>query len=141
MVGSRVVRSRLVSGFLLRVLGLSLVFHISNISRVRIHSVGHDLGPAIRKGNTVSSAGGSSVTGLILLKVSLAVVISHTISEVVLWWLDRLLSLVRGGVVWGRVIRSGLIWSRGIIRSRGVSSSRSHKGSNGKGALKNISEY
>ena len=83
MVGSRLVGSG-VSGLVLGVVSLTFVFNISNISGVSISDrVGHNLGTAIGKSNTVFTSGGISVTVLIGSERSTAVVISNSISVLV----------------------------------------------------------
>merc|ERR1719378_480872 len=60
--------------------GDSLIGDLSNISTVGISSVVVDnLGSAIRKSNSVGSRGGVSISILLLIKVSSAVVISYSI--------------------------------------------------------------
>ena len=83
MVGSRLVGSG-VSGLVLGVVSLTFVFNISNISGVSISDrVGHNLGTAIGKSNTVFTSGGISVTVLVGSERSTAVVISNSISVLV----------------------------------------------------------
>merc|ERR1711997_1000701 len=50
--GSRLIRS----GLIRFVMGLTLVFHISNISMLMISGIGDNLGSAIGKGNTIFSS-------------------------------------------------------------------------------------
>jgi hypothetical protein len=76
--------SSLVCGLVLRVSGLSLIRHISNIARVGIGNiVVDDLGPAVRKGNAVRTMGGITVPALIRGKVGTAVVVLDSISILV----------------------------------------------------------
>jgi hypothetical protein len=83
VVGSRLVGSG-VSGLVLGVVSLTFVFNISNISGVSISDrVGHNLGTAIGKSNTVFTSGGISVTVLVGSERSTAVVISNSISVLV----------------------------------------------------------
>ena len=83
MVGSRLVGSG-VSGLVLGVVSLTFVFNISNISGVSISDrVGHNLGTAIGKSNTVFTSGGISVTVLVGSERSTTVVISNSISKLV----------------------------------------------------------
>jgi len=78
-----VVRSRLL-GLIGSVVGLTLVFDISNIPRISIsYRVGDDLGTAIRKSHAVFSIGGITITVLILSKVGARVVISDSITILV----------------------------------------------------------
>jgi len=84
------------------IVSLSFVSYINNISRVSISSVvGHNLGAAIRKGNTVLSGGGIAIPVLVLGKVDTRVVISHSITILVDSWLIIRWLLVSGSwVVW-----------------------------------------
>ena len=83
MVGSGLVRSG-VSGLVLGVVSLTFVFNISNISSVGISNrVGHNLGTAIGKSNTVFTSGGISVTVLVGSERSTTVVISNSISKLI----------------------------------------------------------
>jgi hypothetical protein len=76
--------SSLVRGLVLGVSGLSFVCHISNIARVGISNiVVDDLGPAVRKGNTVRTTGGIAIPALIRSKVGTAVVVLDSISILV----------------------------------------------------------
>ena len=97
------------SGLVLRVVSLTLVFHISNISRVSISNrVGHNLGTAIGKSNTVFTSGGISITVLVGLESSTTVVISNSISI----------------LIDSRAIISRLMVSRGVVGSGFVSRGR-----------------
>ena len=84
-------------GFVLRILGHSFVLDISYVARVGIgHTVGDNLSPAIRKGNTVRPMGGIPVPVLVLAKVCSRIVVSYSIlicidSRCVCW-----------GGIWGR---------------------------------------
>ena len=98
-----------VSGLVLRVVSLTLVFHISNISRVSISNrVGHNLGTTIGKSNTVFTSGGISITVLVGLESSTTVVISNSISI----------------LIDSRAIISRLMVSRGVVGSGFVSRGR-----------------
>ena len=113
MVGSRFVGGRLVLfGMVGLVVGLSLVFDISNIAGVSIGNiVGNNLGPAIGKVDTVFTMGGISVTVLVGGEVGSRVVISNGISVVV----DSG-SLILGLLVVRRSMVSGLVsGSRGVV--------------------------
>merc|ERR1712142_1312986 len=69
------------------IVGFTLVVYISHISRISIGSVvGHNLGAAIRKTNTVLSSGGIAIPVLICSKVGTRVVISNSITVVVDSW-------------------------------------------------------
>ena len=106
MVGSGLVSgSRLV----FRVVSLTLVFHISNITSVGISNrVGHNLGTAIGKSNTVFTSGGISITVLVGLESSTTVVISNSVSI----------------LIDSRAIISRLMVSRGVVGSGFVSRGR-----------------
>ena len=81
VVGGRLVGR---SGVVGLVLGLSLVPDIGNVARVGIGNiVGHNLGAAIGKSNTVLPVGGVVITVLVLGKVGARVVISHSIAILV----------------------------------------------------------
>jgi hypothetical protein len=107
--------SSLVCGLVLRVSGLSLVGHISNIARVGISNiVVDDLGPAVGKGNAVGTTGGIAVPALIRSKVGTAVVVLDSISVLVDGGaiILGLLAMVSGG-------RSMVRGGRGMV-SRGM---------------------
>jgi len=81
-----VVRSRLL-GLIRSIVGLTLVFDISDISRVSISdSVGDNLGTTIGKGYTVFARGSITITVLVLLEVGTRVVISNSIAILVNSW-------------------------------------------------------
>merc|ERR1712042_395180 len=107
---------------------MSLVLDISNKSTItiRISSVGHNLGAAIRKGNSVTSGGRLGVRGLMLVEVGSRVVISDTIFKSVWLWGLIIVSwswLVSWGwVVWGW---SWVVWSRGSSWGSGGSGGQS----------------
>ena len=72
-------------GLILGVDGLTLVPDISDVARVAVGNVvGHDLGPAVGKGDAVLAVGGIAVTGLVVGKVGLGVVVGNTVVELVL---------------------------------------------------------
>merc|ERR1719320_988434 len=110
----------------LRVVGNSLVRHISNITVVVVSGVVHGLGPAIRKSNGVGSGDGTiAIRGLSSVEGSLGVVISNTILVGV--GLRSLLVLSRGVIGGSRlvgrgrgVVGSGLVHNRGGVVSRGM---------------------
>ena len=78
------------------VLGLSFVPHISNVAGVGISNrVGDNLGPAVGEVDAVLSVGGVTVTGLVLGKVGLGIVISDGVGVLVL---GRLIVLGLGSV-------------------------------------------
>ena len=80
------VRSRLL-GLIRSIVGLTLVFDISNVSRVSISdSVGDNLGTTIGKGYTVFARGSITITVLVLLEVGTRVVISNSITILVNSW-------------------------------------------------------
>ena len=119
-------RGRVV-GLGLRVLGNTLVFHISNIARVGISNVVCDnLGAAIGKGNTVLASSGISVPLLVLTKVSLGVVISNSVLisvhswSIISWLLVAMDWLVnhRGRVVHWSSVDNRLVdhWGGGVDR-------------------------
>ena len=111
MVGSGLVRSG-VSGLVLGVVSLTFVFNISNISRVGISNrVGHNLGTAIGKSNTVFTSGGISVTVLVGSERSTAVVISNSISVLV----DSRAIISGLSMVSGSVIGSGLVSGSSMV--------------------------
>jgi hypothetical protein len=136
VVGGGLVRSRSIGGLLGSVglvVGLTLVPHISDVSRVGISNVvGNNLGAAIGKVDTVLSGGGVVITVLVGGEVGSRVVISDSITVLVDSRAFILgFSVVRGsglvvgggrGVVgglsvvgWGRVVRSRLVGGgRGI---------------------------
>jgi hypothetical protein len=105
--------SNLVSGLVLGVLGNTLVAHISNIAGLVISNVvGDNLGPAVRKLDTVRSAGGISVALLVLAKVDLGVVVGNSVFVGVGGGLIilRLLISGPGGIRRGRVVcRTGRV--------------------------------
>merc|ERR1711997_774964 len=109
--GSWVIRS----GLIRFVMGLTLVFHISNISMLMISCMGDNLGSAIGKGNTIFS---SDYTIIILSflfgEISTGVFIFDTIfiSE---WPGGQFVLRSMVNRFW--VIGSG---SRGVVRGRGV---------------------
>ena len=115
--------SSLVGGLVLGVLGHALVPDISNIAGVTISNVvGHNLGTAVGKGNTVLAVGGIAVTGLVLLEVSLGVVVSDGIGVLVLG----------GLVIGGLLVGGGLVGGGGGISRAGlVGSGNSHGGKSG----------
>ena len=129
----RVVGSRLVGGRLV-LLGIALVPDIGNIARVGItNSVGHNLGAAIGKGNTVLAVGGIAVALLVGLEVGASVVISNSIAILVL---GGLLLVGRGRVVGGGGVGRGrVVGGRGVGSGRG-SNGGSHEGGEGKEGLK-----
>ena len=89
------------------VLGNTLVLDISNIARVGISNiVGHNLGAAIRKSNTVLAIGSIAIPVLIGSKVRARVVISDSISILV----DSRLIIRRLMVSW-----LGVVWSWGRL--------------------------
>ena len=118
-------------GLVFGILGLTLIFHISNIS-ILISGVSHNLDTAIRKVHTVGTAGGISVTGLRVGKVSTGVVILDSILIGVLGRDISVSWLMVGG---SRLVgRSGLVcrgWS--ICRCRGWRGRLVSKGNSGKG--------
>jgi len=118
-------------GLILGISCLTLVLNVSNIS-VLISMVRHNLDAAIRECNTVGTAGGISVTGLRVGKVSTGVVILDGILVGVLGRDISVSWLVVGG---SRLVgRSGLVgrgWS--ICRGRGWRGRLVSKGNSGKG--------
>ena len=111
MVGSGLVRSG-VSGLVLGVVSLTFVFNISNISRVGISNrVGHNLGTAIGKSNTVFTSGGISVTVLVGTERSTAVVISNSITVLV----DSRAIISGLSMVSGSVVGSGLVSGSSMV--------------------------
>ena len=113
-------RGRVV-GLGLRVLGNTLVSHISNIARVGISNVVCDnLGAAIGKGNTVLASSGISVPLLVLTKVSLGVVISNSVLISVHSWsiMDWLVNH-RGRVVHWSSVDNRLVDHWGGVVDRG----------------------
>merc|ERR1719320_2235485 len=130
--GLRVVRGGLGRsiGLGLRVVGNSLIGHISNITVVVVSGVVHGLGPAIRKSNGVRSSDGTiAIRGLSSVEGSLGVVISNTILVGVGL---RSLLVLSGGVVGGSrlvgrgrgVVGGGLVHNRGMVDNRGSVVSR-----------------
>merc|ERR1719320_1877644 len=116
--------------FGLRVVGNSLVRHISNITVVVVSGVVHGLGPTIRKSNGVGSGDGTiAIRGLSSVEGSLGVVISNTILVGVGL---RSLLVLSGGVVGGSrlvgrgrgVVGGGLVHNRGMVDNRGSMVSR-----------------
>ena len=93
------VRSRGL-GLIRSIVGLTLVFDISDISRVSIsYRVGDNLGTTIRKGNTVFTRGSITITVLVLSKVSTRVIISNSITILVnSWAIISGLMVSRGGM-------------------------------------------
>merc|ERR1711970_960327 len=83
----------------------SLILDISNIARVSVGNVvGHNLGAAIGKGNTILAVGGVAITGLVLAKVGTRVLISYAVLKGVDSW-----AIIGGLLVamdWGRVVGS-----------------------------------
>merc|ERR1719385_537350 len=97
--------------------GNSLIGDLSNISTVGISGVVVDnLGSAIRKSNSVGSRGGVSISALLLIKASSAVVISYSI----------LVSIDRGVII----DRLG-----SVSRSCGEGEGSSKEGGENKGSL------
>ena len=99
VVGGRVGRSLSMRGVggARAVVGLAGVGNISNIARVSIsHVVGHCLGAAVGQDNGVGSARGVTVALLILVEVSAAVLVVHTIFKGILCWHGLLLVLGLG---------------------------------------------
>merc|ERR1719320_731356 len=117
-------------GLGLRVVGNSLVGHISNITVVVVSGVVHGLGPAIRESNGVGSGDGTiAIRGLSSVEGSLGVVISNTILVGV--GLRSLLVLSRGVIGGSRlvgrgrgVVGGGLVHNRGGVVSRGMVDNR-----------------
>merc|ERR1719320_236992 len=117
-------------GLGLRVVGNSLIGHISNITIVVVSRVVHGLGPAIRKSNSVRSSDGTiAIRGLSSVEGSLGVVISNTILVGV--GLRSLLVLSRGVIGGSRlvgrgrgVVGGGLVHNRGGVVSRGMMDNR-----------------
>ena len=98
------------------VLGLSLVPDIGDISGVGIgNGVGDNLGATVGKVDTVLSVGGVAITGLVLGKVHLGVVISDGVSVLV-----HSRGIIAGlGLVGSRLVsRCWGICTRGISRGR-----------------------
>ena len=103
--------SGLVSGLGGFVVGLTLVSHIGNISRVSIGNVvGDDLGAAIGQVDTVFALGGVVVAVLVGGEVSASVVISNSIAV-----------LVDSGSVFGLLVGSGVVGS-GLVSGSGMGS-------------------
>merc|ERR1719361_693430 len=68
----------------LRVVGLALIPHISDVATVSVSDlVGDDLGPAVGKGNTVLAIGGIAIPVLVLTKVGARVAVLNTVLVVV----------------------------------------------------------
>jgi len=123
----------------LRVLGNTLVFHISNIARVGISNVvGDNLGAAVGKGNTVLASSGISVPLLVLTKVGLGVVISNTVLisvhswGIISWLLVAMDWLVnhRGRVIHWSCVDNRLVDHWGWVVDRGGMDNRlvNHRG-------------
>ena len=120
MVGSRLVGSG-VSGLVLGVVSLTFVFNISNISSVGISNrVGHNLGTAIGKSDTVFTVGGISITVFVGLEVSVCVVIIDSISVFIDCWsffvywslsVSWSWSMVSWGMYYWLVNNWGYVWS------------------------------
>merc|ERR1719320_328391 len=124
--GLRVVRGGLGRsiGLGLRVVGNSLVGHISNITVVVVSGVVHGLGPAIRKSNGVGSSDGTvAIRGLSSVEGSLGVVISNTILVGV--GLRSLLVLSRGVIGGSRLVGRGRgVVGGGLVHNRGMGDNR-----------------
>ena len=61
------------------VLGLAGVLHHGNIAAVSVNGVGHGLETTVGQGNVVLAVGVSTVTGLLVSEVVVAVVVLHGI--------------------------------------------------------------
>ena len=129
LVGSRLVGGGLVgSGLVLIVAGLTLVGHISDVARVGIgDGVGHNLGAAVGKDNTVAAVGGIAVTGLVGIKVNLGVVVLDSVGVLVLGGL-----LIGRLLVGGRLVRRSRLVGGGLVGGV-VSQSHSGEGKNDEG--------
>merc|ERR1719270_300473 len=113
-------------GLILGISCFTLVLNISNIS-VLISMVRHNLDAAIRECNTVGTAGGISVTGLRVGKVSIGVVILDSIlvsilgRDISISWL--VVGRSRLVVGWGRLVCWGwswlVCWGRSRLIGRG----------------------
>ena len=110
MVGSRLVSGLrfMVSGLVFGVVSLTLVFNISNISRVSIsNAVGHNLGTTIGKSHSVFSRYNSVfILSFFLVKVGARVFITDSISVGERTGRDFVASMVGGGMR-GGVVRGG----------------------------------
>jgi hypothetical protein len=122
--------SNLVSRLVLGVLGNTLVAHISHIAGLVISNIiGDNLGPAVRKLDTVRSAGGISVALLVLAKVDLGVVVGNGVVVGVGGGLIILRLLICGG--------PGGIRGGGVVGRTGrVGAGEGHKGSKSDDELK-----
>jgi hypothetical protein len=116
MDGSSVVTLGLIGS----IVGLTLVFDISDVSRVGIgNAVGHNLGAAIGKSHAVLASGSITITVLVLGKVGARVVISNSIAvSVDSGTIISGLGMVSGSVVSGLVSGSGV--SDGLVSGSGV---------------------
>jgi hypothetical protein len=120
---SMVGRPRLIRfGLIVRILGLTLISDISNISRVFISNlVGDNLGSTIRKIYTIFAISSITITVFMLLKVGTRVVIKDSIS----------IFIVSRGIICRFMVRIGMV-GRPISRCRGmVDRSRLVDGSRG----------
>ncbi len=128
VVGGLGVVSRL--GLIDGVLGLTLVLDISDIARVAIlNVVGHNLGAAVGKGNTVAAVGGIAITGLVGIEVNVGVAVLNSVLEVVGGGhigVSRLVVGRPGGVVGRGAVGRGSV---GVV----VSQSHSGEGKNDEG--------
>ena len=115
-----------VVGLLLGVDSLSLVGDVGGVSVVVVGDVGHDLGPAVGKGNTVGSRNvAGRISSLLSAEGGLGVVISNTVGVGVGSGLLLVGGSVGRGVVGGggMVDNRGSIGGGGMVHSRGIGSS------------------
>ena len=133
MVGRcRLVGRGGVVGLSLRVMRLSLVGDISNISVVVVSGVLDMLGPAIRKSNAVGSSHGTvAISSLSSVELGLGVVISNSILESIrcgLLLVDRgsMVGRLGGRVVGGgsRVVGGSMVDGRGMVDYGGMVDNR-----------------
>ena len=112
--------------------GLALILDIHHIARVAISSVvGDNLGAAVGEENTVRAIGGVAITGLIGIKLNIALVAILGINSV-------LVLVFRGSVLVGRLMvrGSGLVGRGWLVGVRG--SNHSGKGKEGNEGLKSF---
>ena len=107
--------SSFVRRFMVIIVSLTSVLNISNVSRIVIsHSVSHGLGATIRKEHMVVAIGSIAITGLLLTKMKLTILVIASIATGSIVILGSISILV---VSWGIIRRFSMVGRSMVDRS------------------------